>query len=334
MKIQVNETNTRGERTRFIPHGLAEAFAVAFRAGGARGNICRVPGGLILALLLAAMLCPPYVSDAASLETEGIDIPHTVGIGQPFLVRLAFPYLVDAMEITWNERSVKPTVSHENGSSHAIALLGTRLKMEPCRMPIQITVAFNGQTEVYEQEITIVPHEYQEEALSLEPRLVTPPEEVKDRIHGERELALQAINTVSPDRMWEVPFSLPVKGKMLSRFGLYRVYNGDVRARHKGLDFRAYLGTPVSSIAPGKVVLVGDFYFAGNCVYIDHGNGVVSNYVHLSSVSVQEGDILHAGQEIGLSGSTGRATGAHLHLGVFVQGVCVDPEPLFTLGEQ
>lgn len=149
------------------------------------------------------------------------------------------------------------------------------------------------------------------------------------RIKRERKLIRAAIGTVSPERYWELPFTRPAKGKMLSRFGLHRVFNGNVKARHTGLDFRAWLGTPLYAVASGKVVLTGHFYYAGNAVFIDHGNGLVSMSCHMSKILVKQGDMVKAGQRIGLSGATGRVTGAHLHLGLFVLGKPVDPELLF-----
>jgi murein DD-endopeptidase MepM/ murein hydrolase activator NlpD len=116
---------------------------------------------------------------------------------------------------------------------------------------------------------------------------------------------------------------------MLSRFGLRRTFNNETKRRHTGLDFRAPAGTPIEAIAAGRVVLVGEFYLPGNTVVIDHGNGVVSMAMHLSEVLVAAGDRVARGQVYGRSGATGRVTGAHLHLSVSVQGVAVDPAPLF-----
>ena len=100
--------------------------------------------------------------------------------------------------------------------------------------------------------------------------------------------------------------------------------------RHTGLDFRALKGTPIHTIAAGEIILVGAFYFPGNFVMVDHGNGVVSFYCHMSKITVKRGEHVISGQQIGLSGSTGRATGAHLHLSMYANGRVIDPEPFFN----
>ncbi|MFW5488709.1 MAG: M23 family metallopeptidase [Desulfovibrio sp.] len=286
----------------------------------------------IRVFFLQSLLLVCLLSIANSSDCKVLDAPDSIGIGQPFLVRLAFPYVADDVQVVWNAKSLHPSVENADGISRAIVLLGTPLKLHPARLQLAVKVRRKDKTVSYSKEIEIVEHPYQKETLTVAPKMVAPPKKLKERLLHERESALKAIYTVSAGRRWSVPFSLPVKGKMLSRYGLYRVFNNTVKARHKGQDFRAYLGTPICSIAPGKVVLVGNnFYFAGNCVYIDHGDGVVSSYAHMSKVLVKQGDMVEQGQEIGRSGATGRATGAHLHLSVFAQGVNVDPVPLFSM---
>ena len=159
--------------------------------------------------------------------------------------------------------------------------------------------------------------------------MVTPPQEVYDRIAAERELTAAAKNTVSAQRLWRLPLLRPVEGAMTSAYGLQRILNGTPKNPHRGNDMRSPMGNPVSAAADGIVTLVGDHYYAGNSVYIDHGNGVVTMYFHLSKPIVKQGDKVQRGQAIGLSGMSGRATGPHLHFSVSVLGKLVDPEPLF-----
>lgn len=139
----------------------------------------------------------------------------------------------------------------------------------------------------------------------------------------------KAKNTWSAQRLWWLPFHHPVVGKTTSAYGLQRVLNGKPKNPHRGMDFRAPTGTAIEAVADGRVILAEPHYYAGNSMYIDHGNGVVSLYFHLNKFEVSKGEFVKRGQIIGRAGSTGRATGPHLHLSISVQGQLVDPAPLF-----
>ncbi|HVI77533.1 MAG TPA: M23 family metallopeptidase, partial [Candidatus Acidoferrum sp.] len=114
-------------------------------------------------------------------------------------------------------------------------------------------------------------------------------------------------------------------------FGTARVFNDQVQSRHQGLDFAAPPGTEVQAINSGVVVLARPMFFEGNCVVIDHGQGLLSLYLHLSAFKVKEGDQVHTGEAVAVSGGTGRATGPHLHLAVRWQGIYLSPAILLKL---
>jgi murein DD-endopeptidase MepM/ murein hydrolase activator NlpD len=114
-------------------------------------------------------------------------------------------------------------------------------------------------------------------------------------------------------------------------FGSARLLNGVKRNQHTGLDFHAAIGTPIHATNRGKVILARNLYFEGNCVAVDHGNGLVTLYLHLSEFKVKEGESVEKGQLLGLSGGTGRATGPHLHFAVRWQGIYLDPATLLKL---
>ena len=128
-------------------------------------------------------------------------------------------------------------------------------------------------------------------------------------------------------------FKLPAEGRLASRFGLRRIFNGEPRAPHSGLDVAVPRGTPIKAAARGKVLATGDYFFNGNTVFIDHGNGLISMYCHLERIDVQTGDTVAQGQVLGLAGATGRASGPHLHWSVVLNGTMVNPE-LFLAGKQ
>ena len=121
-------------------------------------------------------------------------------------------------------------------------------------------------------------------------------------------------------------FIQPAVGRLASRFGLRRFFNGEARAPHSGLDVAIPRGTPVKATARGTVLAVGDYFFNGKTVFVDHGNGLISMVCHLDRIDVQAGDPVNQGQRVGLSGMTGRASGPHLHWSMVLNGVMVDPE--------
>jgi murein DD-endopeptidase MepM/ murein hydrolase activator NlpD len=137
--------------------------------------------------------------------------------------------------------------------------------------------------------------------------------------------------TLSPDKHWNGKFIAPNRGRISSPFGVRRYYNGKLAEDyyHRGLDYAGGYGSAVVAPAAGKVVLVGyaknGFRIHGNVVGVDHGQGVVSIYMHMSKINVKEGQMLKPGDKIGAIGTTGASTGAHLHWGLYVNGIAVDP---------
>ncbi len=123
----------------------------------------------------------------------------------------------------------------------------------------------------------------------------------------------------------DLDFIEPVHGEAGSAFGLRRFFNGEPRAPHAGMDLVVARGTPVKATAEGQVLATGDYFFNGKTVFIDHGNGLITMYCHLDRIEVHAGDAVKKGQEIALSGKTGRATGPHLHWSVVLNGAMVDP---------
>ena len=133
--------------------------------------------------------------------------------------------------------------------------------------------------------------------------------------------------------LWEGPFMRPVPGEVIGPFGRNSIINEQPRSPHSGVDLRAERGAPVKVMNHGRVALTGDHFFTGLTVVIDHGGGIQSMCFHLDKILVKEGQRVTKGEVIGLVGSTGRATGPHLHLGVRVNGARVDPLGLTKISE-
>jgi murein DD-endopeptidase MepM/ murein hydrolase activator NlpD len=167
---------------------------------------------------------------------------------------------------------------------------------------------------------------YREQRITVSnSRHVNPLADDMTRITRELELQNAAYRQFSPNTPSNILLDPPVKGPLSSPFGLKRFFNGEPRAPHSGLDFAVPTGTPVVAPAAGKVILTGDYFFNGNTVFLDHGQGLITMYCHLSVIEVKVGDTLARGQVLGKVGATGRVTGAHLHWNVSLNDARVDP---------
>ena len=182
-----------------------------------------------------------------------------------------------------------------------------------------------------EQTVTAVPFEvatktYRSQHIRLKDRaMVSPPPATLARIKQELDTQIAGYQTFSDALPSNLIFDMPVAGRQSSPFGLRRYFNGEPRNPHSGLDFAAPTGTPVKSPADGRVLLIGDFYFNGLTILIDHGQGVITMFCHLSEIEYLPGDTVKRGDVVGKVGSTGRSTGPHLHWNVSLNNARVDP---------
>lgn len=168
------------------------------------------------------------------------------------------------------------------------------------------------------------------ETLTVDPRKVHLSKKDAARVKRENERA-GAVYARRTPRLFAPPLGPPLEPLPEGRnFGTKRVLNGEPRARHGGVDYPAAPGTPVRAMEAGRVALVGDFLLPGRCVFVDHGGGLVTMAMHLSRVDVKEGTDVARGTILGLSGSSGRVSGPHLHLGMCLRGARVDPRPLMA----
>ena len=167
---------------------------------------------------------------------------------------------------------------------------------------------------------------YQEQHITLKnQRQVNPnPADLK-RIDAELAEQLKAYRSFSPGTPSNLILDKPVSGPLSSRFGVRRFFNGEERNPHSGLDFAVPAGTPIKTPANGKVILTGNYFFNGNTVFVDHGQGFISMFCHLSKIDVKPGQVLSRGAVVGKVGSTGRATGPHMHWNISLNDARVDP---------
>lgn len=166
---------------------------------------------------------------------------------------------------------------------------------------------------------------YRTQQLKVPPSQVNLSPADEERVAREQEKMRAAMTAFTPDAPSTLRLAQPVPGPRSSSFGLRRMFNGESRNPHKGMDIAARTGTPIKAPLAGRVVDVGSYFFNGNNVIVDHGQGLMTMYCHLSKIRVDVGQELKAGEVLGDVGATGRVTGPHLHWGVMLNGNSVDP---------
>ena len=198
------------------------------------------------------------------------------------------------------------------------AIVGIPLTVKPG--PQQISSAGR------DLNFTVGSKKYPEQRITLKnKRQVNPnPDDIK-RIDNELAVQIKAYRTFSPTTPSNLLLDKPVNGPLSSKFGVRRFFNGEERNPHAGLDFAVPAGTPIKTPAAGKVILIGNYFFNGNTVFVDHGQGFISMFCHMSKIDTKVGQQLARGDVVGKVGSTGRATGPHMHWNVSLNDARVDP---------
>jgi murein DD-endopeptidase MepM/ murein hydrolase activator NlpD len=216
----------------------------------------------------------------------------------------------------------KPVMVLATGSAYT-AVVGLPLATKPGTHRLNIKDASG---KVVSHKFTVTDKTYQSQHITIkDKRKVNPEKRDMERIGREQrqiKKALAAWNEQPPETL---RFLLPVEGPVSSPFGLKRFFNEQPRRPHSGLDLAAAEGTPIRAPASGRIADTGDFFFNGNTVFIDHGQGLVTMYCHMSRIDVEPDQEVASGEIIGAVGKTGRATGAHLHWGVSLNDARVDP---------
>lgn len=262
-------------------------------------------------------------------------VPESAGDGTAVLAVASCGTPVDRITFEWAGRGVAVPVEAAQGVWAAQVLLPVPLDAEPGMRPLLVKGERAGVVVATAAgDVRVFRAAYPVQKLTVEGRYVSPSRKALDRHEAERARVRAVLGMFTPMRSWGLPFVRPVQGGVSSEFGLRREFNGERRAPHRGVDLRAAEGDSVFACAAGRVVLAEDQYFSGNVVYVDHGFGVVSSYMHLSAFSVRPGDVVAAGDEVGKVGKTGRVTGPHLHFGLAVLGESIDPIPLLQGGER
>lgn len=278
-----------------------------------------------LAGAFAAATIAVAAAAAAGVAPGSVGLPSSVRPGDVFVLRLPAGQPPPQAAVFLGKTYAPLTVRGEKGP---VFLIGLDLDTPPGKATILLRGSAGEQELV---TLTIGRRLFPEERLTLPPAMVTPPKELEERIAREQALAAEVYRSSGGAKLWDRGFASALGQRAAGNFGRRRILNGIPKSPHAGQDYTAPAGTPVKAVAGGTVRLARDFYYSGLTLFLDHGAGLVSVYMHLEKMLVAEGQDVTAGQVIGRVGSTGRATGPHLHLGVRLQEQRVDPETLWGL---
>ena len=284
---------------------------------------------LLLVLTFFSVFTTP-VSFAAETAVPLLSFPaprHAPYPGGVAIVRVNKPDGPQVKDVVYLGKRVI-TVDAPEG---AFAIVGIPLEAKPGPQRVQVAAGKDGVQVIYETTFDIETKNYPVQHLKINPRFLTPSEADQKRIDDESPRIQAAQDFWSDTRPDSFALTVPSTGRLSASFGQGRVLNGVPSMPHMGMDVAVTTGAPVRASAKGRVINTGNYFYAGNSVFVDHGLGFITLYIHLSRIDVKEGDDVARGQVLGLSGATGRVTGPHLHWGVLLNGVYVDPD-LFMRG--
>jgi biotin carboxyl carrier protein len=262
--------------------------------------------------LLAVLCTAPAFADGAFVAPRVSTVP-----GGVVTFKLAGP--PDRLPtVTFNGRPVMVVRQQDSW----LAIVGIGLSIEPGDYDVDVLEAGGGERKL---PFAVRPKTYSVQQLKVAPGQVNLSAENEARVAREQEKVRAALDGFSPVAPATLRLQQPVPGRRSSSFGLRRMFNGESRNPHSGMDIAAPTGTPIKAPLAGRVVDVGTYFFNGNNVVVDHGQGLLTMYCHLSKIRVEVGQELKRGEVLGDVGATGRVTGPHLHWGVSLNGAMVDP---------
>ena len=294
---------------------------------------CRCVYWLALLLLAASYLFAGSApsSKAAAPKKWAVSVqPVRLVNGAPVVFTVSPPARLSSLSGVWLSHDVPFSFDPTRKVWYAIA--GVSLETPPG----SYSLALKGTTAVgkelgFQRILSVKAAKYPSVHVSVSSKFTEPSAEQLKQISEDKAVKQDLFARVTPEREWSGEFHAPVEARISDIFGTRRVFNGKVQSMHQGLDYAVPAGTPIAALNRGTVLLARPLYFEGNCVVLDHGQGLLTLYLHMSEIKVKEGDQVERGQRLGLSGGTGRATGPHLHVAVRWQGVYLDPATLLKL---
>jgi murein DD-endopeptidase MepM/ murein hydrolase activator NlpD len=304
-----------------------------------RSSIFAVDGRksfVILLVLLGALPLSAFQAPAAASRAKAANSwsvrwqPVRPVNGSPVVFHVIWPEPLKSLSGKWLEHELFFSSDAKGKIWDGIA--GASLETRAGIYSIQLKgVTATGKEISFQQPVKVAKGKYHSIAASVPKQYTEPSAEQLKKIDEDKATKERAFAHVTPAREWNGEFQPPVKAQISDVFGTSRTFNGKTQSVHQGLDYAVPEGTPVAALNSGTVLLAQSLFFEGNCVVLDHGQGLLTLYLHLSKIEVKEGDRIKSGEKIGLSGGTGRATGPHLHVAVRWQGVYLNPATLLGL---
>ncbi|MEK7871419.1 MAG: M23 family metallopeptidase [Nitrospirota bacterium] len=250
-------------------------------------------------------------------------LPTKAAQGEAFIFKLAPGKEVTAIKGSLLGREI-PFFELEEGLYGA--LIGIDMEDEAGTHQLRVEISKkDGQSSNKIYPVKVIPGKFKTEDLTVPKDMVDLDDESLKRVAIEKTKTIEILSKITTERLWIGDFIMPAEGRLIENFGSRRRINGQARSPHNGIDISAPAGTEIHAGNDGIVVMVDDLFFAGKSVFIDHGLGAYTFYSHLSQVSVSLGDKVRRGDLIGLVGSSGRATGPHLHWGMKINGARINP---------
>ena len=298
-------------------------------------NFFRPGTGLIITALVIFCGLPTPAGSAQSGSIAGITLSsQEVTNGSLLLLQIDTRKLgppVRDMRITF-QQSVYPVYAHPVTPldvRFGLIAIPFRTAPGPAKLMLSWTNAAGDHSRTI--PFRIVAGKYKTDELKVDSSRVNPNKKNIERAQKEARKIKRVYAEGSIARLWDGEFQLPMTSDITSPFGNKRVFNGQLKSFHNGVDFRARSATPVYAANSGVVKMAENLFYSGNAVVIDHGTGIFTIYAHLSRIDVTAGQLVEKGQRLGLTGATGRVSGPHLHWGVKVKGVAVNPMQLIQL---
>ena len=277
-------------------------------------------------LLAAALFSVGLPGKAFPGPAEDVTItPSSIGQGEVGLITVREKALEP--DVTWLKKKV--TLAFSNRDNLWTGFFGADLTTPPGGYKLKISSSEGGDPEYV--TVTVLPKDHGTRSITVPREMAELDSETLARVRKEIKAVKEVLAGSTVNTLWWGSWKRPVPGIVVSPFGCRNIVNGMERSPHSGVDLKAPAGTPIKVTNRGIVALAANHFFSGKSIIIDHGGSIHSMYFHLSSISVKVGDVVEKGDSIGLTGSSGRVTGPHLHFGIRLDGRRINPLKLIEI---